>query len=84
MLNLKIITDKTINMDGLESCTELQELGEKKIDYKFWDINDNNPKFNYFEIGMNGEIKILAVSGKVEIWEIPDTATKINEVEKKT
>ncbi len=78
MLRLKITTDKTFVMDEVESITQLTDLGNKKIDYAYSAIDDDNPKYNYFEIQVNGMKKILAVSGKVEQWEVPETEQKIN------
>jgi hypothetical protein len=77
MLRLKITTDKTVVMDEVESITKLTDLANKKIDYAYSSVDDDNPGYNYFEIQVNGMKKILAVAGKVEQWEVPDTAQKI-------
>ena len=83
MLKLKITTDKTFVMNEIESIVQLTESGNRKIDYLFSSFDDDNPEYNYFEIQVNGMTKILAVAGKVEQWEVPETAQKINEWEKK-
>jgi hypothetical protein len=82
MMKLKITTDKTFRMYGIDSITPLQSIDGRQVDYRYSDPADTNPVYNYFEIAMNGNTKVLAVSGKVEQWEIPDTAQKVDEWEK--
>lgn len=84
MLRLKITTNKTFILDEITSMTKLLNLGGRNIDMKYSDPGDSEPKFNYFELLINGVPKVLAVSGKVEQWEIPETETKVTEWEKPT
>lgn len=79
MMKLKITTDKTFWMDGITAITKLENLNGKQIDYQYSDPAEENPEFNYFEVVINGSTKVLAVAGKVEQWEIPDTSNKIEE-----
>ena len=69
-------------MDGIDSITLLQNLNGQQIDYRYSDPTDTDPKYNYFELIMNGITKIFAVAGKVEEWYTPDTKEKTREWEK--
>ena len=82
MLKLKITTDKTFMMDEVETINQLSDIGNKKIDYACSDPTDDNPDYNYFEIQVTGMKKILAVAGKVEIFEKPDTYQLVDTIDK--
>lgn len=82
MIKLKIKTNKMFRMDGIDSITPLQNLNGRQIDYRYSDPWDTDPRYNYFELEINGVTKILAVAGKVEEWDTPDTEQKTREWEK--
>lgn len=82
-MKLKITTDKTFWMDGITAVTKLENADGKQVDYQYSDPAEENPEYNYFEIVIKGTEKVLAVAGKVEQYDIPDTAQKITEWEKR-
>lgn len=69
MHKLRITTDKIIIMDGIEGCDEISPWDNRPIDYKY--SFEENPKYRYYDIMMNGEHKTIAVNGKVELIENP-------------
>lgn len=82
MLKLKMTCqDKVSYMSDIESCTERVTLGTDKIDYAIGDSSVND--YRYFDAMMNGENKIVAVAGDVEVIEIPDNETVIETYNKK-
>lgn len=82
MIKLKITTNKMFTMDSIDSITLSQNLNGRQIDYRYSDPTDIDPKYNYFELEINGVTKILAVAGKVEEWDTPNTEQKTREWEK--
>ena len=63
MVKLKITIDKTFMMDGIDSITLLQNLNGQQIDYRYSDPTDTDPKYNYFELIMNGIFSPVMRSG---------------------
>ena len=79
-IKLKITTDKTFYMTVTSVIKT--DLNNRQIDYRYYDPGRKPFSFNYFEVGINEVIKILAISGKVEQWEFSDIAEKKDEWEK--
>lgn len=82
MIKLKITTDTVFSISGIVSITKVEDIGTRNIDYKYFNTIEPNSKFNFFEVDFGGNIKILAVAGKVEQWESPDDEQKITEWDK--
>jgi len=80
-MKLKITTDKTIIMEGIQSCTEISPWDNRQIDGKY--TFEEEPKLKYFDIVINGNHKTLAVNGSVELIEIPVTENSVQTWDKK-
>lgn len=81
MLKLRITTNKTIIMDGIEGCNEISPWDDRPIDYKY--SFEENPKYQYYDIIIKEENKTLAVNGSVQLIDIPVTETVLQIWDKK-
>ena len=66
-----------INMDNIQGCKEISDIENKEIDWCYCDVNEENPTFRYFAITTDNKTRILKVSGKVELINIPIPAEEI-------
>ena len=70
---LKVTLDRVITMSNVQSCTKIDDPGN--CEYKYSTPGEADPKYAYFRITINGQEKILAVAGKVELYNVPGTET---------
>jgi len=81
---LRITLDREITMDEIQSCTKITAPVDGKADYKYSTPGEIDPKYAYFQIQINGKEKILAVAGKVELYNVPVTETLTDTWDKET
>ena len=83
-MKLKITIDnKVISLDEITNCTKLISKPEDREIYgSFSSKQEENPKFAYFDIEMEGKTYLYQIAGKVELFNIPVTETLTDTWEK--
>lgn len=82
IMRIKIILDeKSVILDNAGSCNKV-DTTDKEIKWKYNNKTDSKKNHNIYEIERNNNIFALLTTGKVIVYNIPDTKIKDKEWEK--